>query len=230
MSPRAPVSGHRAPCFVASRRAALLIAALLTVPGLTAPGAAVAQPAISPMTPAADAPTAPAPTATGPAAPVRPGIETEVVSTEGRQWEVMVDHQSTCNTPCRLMLDGPRWITLRSLERNPLRLEVGELGYRPSRLSAKPLGTGKWATGISFTAIGGTAAVTGIVLTAVGCSTDRDGMCTAGLITGGAGLGVTGLGIWLIRRGLPRYWVRDLDRRQLGLYATGRGAGLAGRF
>lgn len=227
MSRPAPVS--RPPHTDGRRRGALALTAAM----LALPGVAAGQPAIAPLTAGDAAPAAPAEPAapaTAPAAPVRPGVEVEVVSTEGRQWEVMVDHQSTCNTPCRLMLDGPRWITLRSLERNPLRLEVGELGHRPARLSAKPLGTGKWATGISFTAIGGTAAVTGVVLTAVGCSTDRDGMCTAGLITGGAGLAVTGLGIWLIRRGLPRTWVRDLDRRQLGLYATGRGAGLAGHF
>lgn len=165
-----------------------------------------------------------------PAAPIPPGVETELVSTEGRQWEVMVDHVSTCVTPCRLQLERPRWITLRSRERSPLRIEIGELGHRPSRVSATPLGTGTWATGISFTAIGGTAAVTGIVLTAVGCSTDRSGMCRAGLITGGAGLAVTGLGIWLIRRGLPRYTVRTLESRRLGLYATSDGGGLAGTF
>lgn len=158
------------------------------------------------------------------------GVETELVSTEGEQWEVMVDHASACVTPCRLQLDGPRWITLRSRERNPLRLEIGELGHQPSRVTATPLGTGKWATGISFTAIGGTAAATGIVLTAVGCSTDRSGMCKAGLITGGSGLAVTGLGIWLIRRGLPRYSVRALERRDVAVYATTTGGGIAGRF
>lgn len=175
--------------------------------------------------------TEPVPTMEPPPIPVvGPGIETELVSTEGEQWEVMVDQESTCVTPCRLQLDRPRWITLRSRERNPLRLEIGELGRVPSRVTATPLGTGKWATGITFTAIGGTAAVTGIVLTAVGCSTDRSGMCKAGLITGGSGLAVTGLGIWLIRRGLPRYTVRALERRGYALYASDRGGGLAGRF
>lgn len=165
-----------------------------------------------------------------PQQPPPPGIETEFVSTESQQWEVMVDQQSTCVTPCRLQLDRPRWITLRSRERSPLRLEIGELGHRPSRVLATPLGTGKWATGITFTAIGGTAGVVGIVLTAVGCSTDRSGMCKAGLITGGAGLAVTGLGIWLIRRGLPRYTVRAIESRGYSLYVNGAGGGVAGRF
>lgn len=157
-------------------------------------------------------------------------VETELVSTEAEQWEVLVDRAPACVTPCRLQLDRPRWITLRSRERSPVRLEVGELGREPSRVTAKPLGKGKWVTGVTFTALGGTAAVTGIALTSVGCATDRDGMCTAGLITGGAGLAVTGLGIWLIRRGLPRFTVRALESRNLAVYGTGTGGGLAGRF
>lgn len=192
-----------------------------------APSSALAQPAITPL--GASEPASPLPDAQ-PTIPAAPVVHVDVASTEGRQWEVMVDQQSTCRTPCRLALDGPRWITLRSLERRPLRLEIGELGDRPVRVRARPLGTGKWATGISFTAIGGTAAATGIVLTSVGCSTDRDGMCTAGLITGGAGLAVTGLGIWLIRRSLPRFTVRALDRHELSLQVGPGGGALAGRF
>jgi hypothetical protein len=145
-------------------------------------------------------------------------------------WEVMVDQQGACWTPCQLMLDGPHWVTMRSRDRRPIRLEVGELGRAPAAVTAHDLQTGKYATGITFTALGGMAVVTGVTLAAVGCSTDRSGMCTAGLISGGAGAAVTLGGIWLMQNALPRFEVRALERRGLSLYSTGRGGGIAGRF
>ena len=64
-----------------------------------------------------------------------------------------------------------------------------------------------YATGIVFTSLSGMALVTGITLTAVGCATDHDGMCTAGLITGGVGaVGLYG-SIYLMRKALPRFSV-----------------------
>ena len=55
-------------------------------------------------------------------------------------------------------------------------------------------------------------------------------MCTAGLISGGAGALVTLGGIWLMRQALPRYQVRALERHGLSLYSTGHSGGVAGRF
>jgi len=66
---------------------------------------------------------------------------------------------------------------------------------------------------------------TGITLTAVGCSTDRSGMCNAGLITGVAsGLGLY-LSIDLIRKSLPRVQMGPARP-----YATGSSIGVAGTF
>lgn len=158
------------------------------------------------------------------------GVETEFVSATSLPWEVMVDQQSACWTPCKLALDGPRWVTLRSRDRRPIRLDVGELGRQPATVTAHDLKQGTYATGITFTALGGMGVVTGITLTAVGCSTDRSGMCTAGLISGGAGAIVTLGGIWLMQQALPRYQVRALERHGLSLYSTGQSGGVAGRF
>jgi len=158
------------------------------------------------------------------------GMETEFVSATAMPWEVMVDQQSACWTPCKLVLDGPHWVTMRSRDRRPIRLEVGELGRAPAAVTAHDLKTGAYATGITFTALGGAALVTGITLTAVGCSQDRSGMCTAGLVTGAAGGIVTAGGIWLMRSALPRYQVRMLERHGLALFTSGNGGGVAGRF
>lgn len=231
------------------RRAALVAAVSALVLGSAAaamaqPGAApMPQPEVAPMPPpmppAGQLDPGPAPgtpdspggyVVPAPGAAQWPSVETSFVSATSMSWEVMVDQQSACWTPCELMLDGPHWITLRSRDRRPIRLEVGELGRAAAAVTAHDLKTGMYATGITFTALGGMALVTGITLTAVGCSTDRDGMCTAGLISGGAGAAVTLGGIWLMRQALPSYQVRALERRGLSLFGNGQGGGIAGKF
>jgi hypothetical protein len=189
-----------------------LLAATAVVATLT--GAAMAQPS----------------TDAAMGAPPAPANVVEFLSATAMAWEVMVDRQSTCTTPCRVQLDRPHWVTLRTREDRPLRMEVGNLGGGPAQVTAHDIGTGKYATGVTFTTLGGMAAVCGIVFTAVGCGGDRDGMCTAGLITGGAGVVAALGGIWLIRAGLPRVRVRALDRYRLAVYATGTSGGVAGGF
>ncbi|MEZ4361400.1 MAG: hypothetical protein R3B48_14535 [Kofleriaceae bacterium] len=158
------------------------------------------------------------------------GIETTFVSSTGMGWDVYVDQQPTCATPCQLFLDRAHWITLKTQERQPIRLDIGQLGGVPTAVTAHDLQQGKYATGITFTTLGGMAAVTGITLTAVGCATERSGMCTAGLITGGVGLLTTYGGIWLMRAALPRAQVRQLARSNVQLQVGGTSVGLAGGF
>ena len=198
-----------------------LVAATAVVTAWT--GVATAQPS-------ADAPPPTIGPAMPPPAPPPPASVVEFLSATEQAWEVMVDRQSTCTTPCRVQLDRPHWITMRTREQRPLRLEVGNLGGGAAQVTAHDLGTGKYVTGITATTLGGMAVVCGIVFTAVGCGGDRDGMCTAGLITGGAGVVTTLGGIWLIRAGLPRVKVRRFDRFGLAVYATGTGGGVAGAF
>jgi hypothetical protein len=179
---------------------AILIAAI------TAATPAAAQPEYAPPQPE-DAPSPP------------PGARVDFVSSGGIQWEVLVDRQPACATPCSLWLDPARWVTMRTRERRPLRLEVGRVGHGETMVIAKPLSTGAYATGVTFTTLGGAALVTGITLGAVGCSTDNRGMCTAGWITGGAGLVVTAGAIWLIQRSLPRLRIAP------AAYASGAAVG-----
>lgn len=207
----------------------LSLLGLMTSAAMAQPGAEAPLPPPAPPTPEV-APMPPPDAAGYPIPEPAPGVETSFVSSTSMPWEVMVDQQSACWTPCQLALDGPHWITLRSRDRRPIRLEVGEMGRAPAAVTAHDIQTGKYATGITFTALGGMAVVTGITLTAVGCSTDRSGMCTAGLISGGAGAAVTLGGIWLMRSALPRFHVQALERRGLSLYTTGQGGGVAGRF
>jgi hypothetical protein len=140
--------------------------------------------------------------------------EADFQSTGQRQWEVLVDQQPACVTPCRLTVQPGRWLSMRTLERRPVRVEVGMLDG-PALVQAKPLAGGAHTTGIVFTALGGTAFVTGVALGSVGCfSDDREGLCTAGLITGGVGAVVTAGSIWLMKRSVPRVYVH---RRTVGI-------------
>ncbi len=181
--------------------------------------------------PAEVAPGEPAGTATGVAPmPPSPGVDTNFVSATGMAWEVMVDQQSACVTPCRLLLERPSWITMRTRERSPIRLEVGRLGGVPTLVTAHDLQQGKYATGIVFTTFGGMALVVGVTLGAVGYGADRDGMKTAGLITGASGAAMTLGGIYLMRSALPRTYVQVLEQRGIALTPTANGGVLSGRF
>jgi len=147
------------------------------------------------------------------------------VSTSEDRWDVWIDKQPACATPCSLALAPMQFVVLRTQEANPIRLDVGYMPQGDVTVSAKPLSSGMYAGGIVMTSFAGMGLATGITLTAVGCSTDRDGMCTAGLITGVASaVGLYG-GIYLMRRALPR---ASIGRAQP--YVAGPQIGLAGNF
>lgn len=174
--------------------------------GLVLPAVAYAQPGEG--VPAASAPT-----------------RATFVSTSEQAWDVWIDKQPACATPCTIGVMPLQFVALRTQERNPIRLDVGYLPAGELMVSAKPLSNGMYATGIVFTSLSGMALATGITLTAVGCATDRDGMCTAGLITGGVGaIGLYG-SIYLMRRALPTWNVGPARP-----YVAGTQAGLTGTF
>lgn len=210
-------------CAVRTRVSSLMkYATLLAI--LSLPRLASAQPGADGMpeqlVPAAaeqpPAPAQPAPT---------PATRATFVSTSEQRWDVWIDQQPACATPCTVGVLPLQFIALRTQERNPIRLDVGYLPEGDVMVSAKPLSNGMYATGIVFTTFSGMALVTGITLTAVGCATDRDGMCTAGLITGGAGaVGLYG-SIYLMRKALPKASVGPARP-----YVAGTQVGLAGTF
>jgi hypothetical protein len=147
------------------------------------------------------------------------------VSTTEKRWDVRLGDDAVCTTPCAIPVDPLHFVTMYSHDVRPTRLRVGHLPPGDLVVTARPRATGAFATGVTFTSLGGAALVTGITLIAVGCSTDRDGMCTAGMITGLAGAAVTAASIQLIRSSLPRVQVG----RATPYVATGH-VGVAGAF
>jgi hypothetical protein len=147
------------------------------------------------------------------------------VSTGETRWDIRLDGNAVCTTPCSIFVEPLRFVTLHSQDHAPTKLKVGYLPTGDVQVAAQPRAQGAFAAGVTFTALTGMGVVTGITLTAVGCSTDREGMCNAGLITGVAsGVGLY-LSINLIRRSLPRVHV---GRAQP--YVAGNPVGLAGAF
>jgi len=135
-----------------------------------------------------------------------------VSASASTRWDVYLDDQATCTTPCARWVDPSRGVAMRSRDASDrVRLSSLDSNSGPLQVVAQPTQRGRLATGITFTALGGLAVVTGIVLTSVGCSDeDQDKMCTAGVITGLAGIPVTLASIWFLRSALPKVRARPV--------------------
>lgn len=161
--------------------------------------------------------------------PGPPGtVNVDVVSAAAdARWDVIVDDQARCTTPCSLHADPSRPLVLRTRESRPDQLRIP--GFRsevgPVQVLARPTRNGQFVTGMTFTALGGMALVTGIALTGAGCSQDDEpGLCTAGQITMGAATPVLLGAIWLMLDARADY-------RVVPLFGGGAGGlGVAGRF
>jgi hypothetical protein len=125
------------------------------------------------------------------------------ISTTRQQWDVVVDDQPMCATPCTGPLFPLQFVVLRSQESRPVLLEVGRLPPGNLVVSGKPMQQGRYAGGIVATTLGGMAVAVGITFTAVGMAKDRDGMSRAGLITGTAGVLALVGGIYLMLTAVP---------------------------
>jgi hypothetical protein len=198
-------------------------------------GTAAAQPgADSPVYPAPQPYPQPQPVYPAPQPYAQPapqpapgGARTTFVSTTEKRWDVRVDDGAVCTTPCSIYVEPHRFVTLHSHDIRPQKLRVGYLPPGEHVVNAKPRSDGAFATAITFTSLGGAAAVTGITLAAVGCNTDNDAMCRAGLITGLAGGVALAVFIPMIGRALPRAtigWARTQP------YVNGHTTGLVGSF
>jgi hypothetical protein len=149
------------------------------------------------------------------------------VSTAETRWDVRIDNNAVCTTPCGLIVGPLRYVTLHSQDRPSTRLAVGYLAPGDVLVQAQPRAQGAFAAGVTFTALSGMGLATGITLTAVGCSTERSTMCNAGLITGGASAVGLYLSIDLLRRALPRVHIGPV---QASPYADANSLGFLGRF
>ena len=160
--------------------------------------------------------------------PLPPGAtRATFISTDGTRWDVRIDNNAVCTTPCALVVGPLRYVTLHSQDRQSTRLAVGYLAPGDVFVQAQPRAEGAFAAGVAFTTLTGMGLATGITLTAVGCSTTRSTMCNAGLITGAASAVGLYLSIDLLRSALPRV---HIGPAQALPYAAGNTVGLAGRF
>ncbi len=128
------------------------------------------------------------------------------------RWDVYVEDEATCTTPCSTWVDPNQPVLLRTREEAPDKVRVDNLvgNSGPIQVIATPTARGRLATGITFTALGGMSVVAGISLTAVGYATDRGGFKTAGLVSLAAGGLVTFGSIWMMLTSFPRYEVRPI--------------------
>ncbi|HEY7373838.1 MAG TPA: hypothetical protein VIF57_16880 [Polyangia bacterium] len=135
------------------------------------------------------------------------------------RWDVYADDQVICTTPCARFVHPARPLMLRTRDDGWMpadKVQVASLldagAGAHLQLRAQPTARGELVTGITFTAFSGMAAIAGIALSSLGClATDSHGMCTAGLITLGAGgLALTG-SIYLILDSLPHADVMPED-------------------
>lgn len=147
------------------------------------------------------------------------------MSTGEMRWDVRIDGNAVCTTPCSLYIEPLRYVTMHSQDPASEKLKAGYLPQGEVLVRAEPRAKGAFAAGVTFTTLSGMGLATGITLAAVGCSTDRGTMCNAGLITGAASAVGLYLSIGLIRSSLPRV---KIDRTQP--YATGNTVGIVRRF
>jgi hypothetical protein len=142
-----------------------------------------------------------------------------IVSTGARQWDVLIDGQLMCSTPCVGPLFPQQLVVLQSQEWRPVILEVGNLPAGDLIVSAKPHQAGRYAGGIVATTLGGMALAIGITFLSVGLAKDRAGMTTAGLITGAAGALALPGGIYLMMTAVPGVTI-DRAAPNVGAIAT----------
>lgn len=147
------------------------------------------------------------------------------VSTGEDKWDVWIDQQPACATPCTLGVMPLQFVVLRTQERNPIRLDVGYLPAGDLMVTAKPMSSGLYAGGIVMTTFAGMGLATGVTLSAVGCFSDHTTMCKAGIITAVPSAVGLYLGIYWMRKALPKASVGAATP-----YVAGNQVGLAGTF
>jgi hypothetical protein len=127
------------------------------------------------------------------------------------RWDVYIDDEASCTTPCDRWVDPSRPLTLRSRLHESLTVRSLDAAKGPLQVTAHPTARGELVTGITFTALGGIAVLTGTTLTAIGCSAeDPGGLCVSGLVTLGFGIPVTVGSIFLILDSMPRTEIRPI--------------------
>lgn len=174
----------------------------------------------------------------GPPAELEPGkVELNVVSEDGIAWEVRSGTDAPCVTPCARIVGQAQELTLVS--RNWVMEVPSLLSVDPSAKRAVIVAQGPSralkVNGIVFTTLGGMGVVTGIALTAVGCSDvqRRGGLCAGGLITSAVTLPLMIVSIWMLAASGPTAHilpVASLSPADAPVQVAVTPAGLVGRF
>lgn len=152
---------------------------------------------------------------------------------EDGPWTVELSNGRTCTTPCGEFVTPREHVSLtRYGERLDLFGVDGALpGARDVVLVAEGVSDGLRVNGIVFTTLGGMGTVVGIVLTAAGCSGDRQGMCTAGLITGGSSVALLGSALFMLALSAPVLHVLEVPSPAPGKVSLSvTPTGVAGTF
>lgn len=122
------------------------------------------------------------------------------LSTGSVSWDVQVDRRPACATPCSLQLAPRQFVVLQTADGDQ-RLDVGYLPTGSVVVKGRPSRMGRRALGVTFAVLSGAAIISGIAITAAGCSTEFGGLCIGGLITSAVGgLGMYG-SVVMIRSG-----------------------------
>ena len=144
-----------------------------------------------------------------------------------KRWDVYIDDAVVCTTPCTKWMDPARPVFMRTREEGGMfgfgggsdKVKVGRVGNGSSnawKIDAHGTSSGKLVTGITFTALGGTAILAGAALASLGCSReDEEAKCDGGLWSMGIGAAVTGGGLWLLFDSFPYAKVRPSESLQL---------------
>jgi len=141
----------------------------------------------------------------------------EVLSSNpGREWDVVVGPERVCTSPCKGFAEHGRDIVLLSGE-DRIWLVGGVDTYRelgPIRIRAVPSHEGAFVTGVTFTSLGGMTLFTGGFLALAGGLGERPDVTTAGMITAGAGMAVTLVGLVTLFSSFPHpeFYAFDGDR------------------
>jgi hypothetical protein len=140
-----------------------------------------------------------------------------VAGTADRTWEVMLNDNFVCSTPCTYWVRPESALMMRAFKGKDVKggaVSFPDLKPYAAETSleirAHPRSNGKLVTGITFTSIGGLAFTTGVVLASAKCSSSG-ATCRGGIITALLGGAVAAGGIWLMLDSRPRAEVLPHD-------------------
>jgi hypothetical protein len=128
-------------------------------------------------------------------------VPVDIVSTsETLRWDVYINDNAACTTPCSKFVDPSRPIVLRSREDKSQQLTVERVltGVGPVQIEGRPRQQGKFVTGITFLGLAGSGLFFGGMLALAGSAGNESGLTKAGEITAGVGVIFLPVGLYLL--------------------------------